>query len=206
VASAQTVYCDQCGTSVLSTFVKCPTCGGREFCDTPPSLATKEPTTRSHDSVGTTTAPKKYEGLGGWLILVGIGIILNPLRLAVVTFITFMPLFSGDNWEIITTNSAYLGPFILIEIILNCGFVAAYIYLGYLFFTKSAEFPIWFIRIFIANAVFVITDAFIGGSFFPDEPMFDPDTLREVVRSIVSTLIWVPYMLKSKRVKATFVN
>jgi len=41
---------------------------------------------------------------------------------------------------------------------------------------------------------------------FPSEPMFDPETIKEFARSLVACVIWVPYMLISKRVKATFVE
>jgi len=49
-------------------------------------------------------------------------------------------------------------------------------------------------------------DAFAIQLVLPDEPVFDTETTRELYRSIISGIIWIPYMLLSKRVKATFVN
>jgi uncharacterized RDD family membrane protein YckC len=39
VAETHTVYCSSCGADLPSTFMKCPTCGGRELLDTPKSQA-----------------------------------------------------------------------------------------------------------------------------------------------------------------------
>jgi hypothetical protein len=58
----------------------------------------------------------------------------------------------------------------------------------------------------VANLVFVGADTWLGSLVLPDEPLLDPDTARELVRSLGGTLIWVPYMLVSKRVANTFVE
>ncbi|WP_163938395.1 DUF2569 family protein [Paraferrimonas sp. SM1919] len=34
--------------------------------------------------------------------------------------------------------------------------------------------------------------------------MWDPNTLKEFIRTIISSAIWLPYLIVSKRVKATF--
>lgn len=44
MTKAHQVYCAHCGTNVLSTFKKCPSCGGREFSDSPVTPATQQET------------------------------------------------------------------------------------------------------------------------------------------------------------------
>ena len=40
----------------------------------------------------------------------------------------------------------------------------------------------------------------------PEEEIFDPDTLNNLIRSIICGAVWVPYMLIARRVKATFIE
>ena len=76
----------------------------------------------------------------------------------------------------------------------------------YLFFSKMKSFPKIFIAVTIFNFTFVVADAFVGKAIFPDEPVFDPDTTKEVARALGMIIVWVPYMLLSERVKRTFVK
>tara|TARA_B110000503_G_C6907468_1_gene313251 strand:- start:209 stop:529 length:321 start_codon:yes stop_codon:yes gene_type:complete len=48
-------------------------------------------------------------GLGGWLIFVGIGLVVSPLRNLSVMFTDFLPMFNNGTYEILTTpdNAAY---------------------------------------------------------------------------------------------------
>lgn len=154
---------------------------------------------------------KKLEGLGGWLILVGIGVILSPLRIIAQVLPIFSQIFSSDSWAVLTTPGALAyhplwAPILLAEIGINSVLVLAWIYMAFLFFSKKKIFPKLFIGISVFTLVFILVDALAIKAILPDEPVFDPVTAREFLRSLVGTIIWVPYMLTSKRVKATFVG
>jgi len=84
--------------------------------------------------------------------------------------------------------------------------VIASLYLVYLFFTKNRFFPKFYILIAISSIIFIIIDAWLVTKVLPSEPMLDEETMRELTRALISAAIWVPYMLVSKRVKATFVE
>jgi len=154
---------------------------------------------------------KKLEGIGGWLILVAIGIVITPIRLTIIMLTTYPEIFSTGTWEALTTQGTYVyspmwGPIIIGEILINCGILLAWLYMSYLFFSKKIVFPKWYIGLVFFSLVFIIADAFAIKLVMPSEPVFDPDTMKELMRALFMVLVWVPYMLISKRVKATFIN
>jgi len=157
------------------------------------------------------THDPNLEGLGGWLILVGIGVILGTLRMVFVSITSYVPLITDGTWEAVTdpSNEFYvsgLGTLLGVEVAVNTVIILASCYMVFLFFSKDRKFPKWFIGVSIFSLIFIVIDVFWGGLFFPEDPVFDPDTAREFGRSLIQCLVWVPYMLVSKRVAATFVD
>lgn len=154
---------------------------------------------------------KELKGLSGWLILVGIGVVVSPLRLFVTAMQSFTPLFREGTWAALTTaGSEYYhpawAPLLIGEIVYNLGMVSASAYLIYLFFSRHYLFPNVYIIVVIVSVIFIPIDAWLVTLVMPMKSMFDPDTMAEFARTFISGLIWVPYMLVSKRVKATFVE
>lgn len=150
-------------------------------------------------------------GLSGWLILVAIGLIGTPIRLAFFTLKTYPPIFRDGTWATLTTPGPapyhpMWGPLLIVEIVINLTFIIMSLYLLYLFFRKSWRFPRLYITFLVANLCFLLADALAIKLVLPEQPIMDPDTAREFFRSVVAVSIWVPYLLVSKRVKNTFVS
>jgi Protein of unknown function (DUF2569) len=149
-------------------------------------------------------------GLGGWLVLVGLGLVSTPISVFVFLLQNFPPLFSDGTWAALPTPGSETyhplwAPLFIFEIVGNLAFVLTGLWLLTLFFRRSNNFPtvfIWFVSI---NVLFILVDAWLGSFVLPEEPMFDPATTQELARSVVSSAVWVPYMLSSKRVRNTFV-
>lgn len=157
------------------------------------------------------TKEKNLERLSGWLILVGIGTVFTPLRIIATIFPNYFEIFSNGSWEVLTTPGTVTynplwGPILIGELSINGALVIAWIFIAFLFFTKKKTFPKWYIGIVIFTLVFILIDALATKSVMPNEPVFDPETIEEFGRSLIATLIWVPYMLVSKRVKAVFIK
>lgn len=157
------------------------------------------------------TEEKNLEGLSGWLIVVGFGLIFSTFRIIVTIFPPYLDIFSSGSWEILTTpgTEAYnplWAPFLIGEILINSLFVLTWVFITFLFFTKKKTFPVWYIGAAIFTMVFIVIDAFAIKLVLPNEPVWDPETVKEFSSSVISVIIWVPYMIKSQRVKATFVN
>ncbi|MGI0115808.1 DUF2569 domain-containing protein [Zooshikella sp. RANM57] len=154
---------------------------------------------------------KKFEGIGGWLILIAISIVLTPFKIIILGVTTYSDVFSTEVWEVLTTPGTEIyhflwAPIIIGEILINSGLLLAWLYMAYLFFTKNKHFPKCYISIAIFSLLFIIADAFAVKLVLPNEPVFDPDTIKELTGSLFMVVVWVPYMLVSKRVKAIFVK
>jgi hypothetical protein len=149
--------------------------------------------------------------LGGWLIFVGIAVIFSAPMMIIDFFATYLEVFSEGYLEIlITPGSEAYNPFLALiliaEILTNIGLVLTWIFIAFLFFSKKKIFPKWFIGVLLFTLVFIIVDALAVKVVFPNEPMFDTQGSVELGRLLVYISIWVPYMLVSKRVKATFIK
>ena len=76
----------------------------------------------------------------------------------------------------------------------------------YLFYSKNRLFPKLYIALAAFYPVFLLADAWAVNFVMPDVPIFDEETIKQVSRSVIGAVIWIPYMLMSERVKHTFVN
>ena len=153
--------------------------------------------------------PEGPAGLSGWLVVVAIGLFITPLRLANYLWQTYPPLFRNGTWGVLTTPGPapyhpFWGPLLIGEIAVNTLFILAAIYLLFSFFRKSRRFPHLYIVFLISNLAFVLVDALLVKIVLPEQPLLDSDTAREFGRSLVGAIIWIPYMLISRRVKNTF--
>jgi hypothetical protein len=149
-------------------------------------------------------------GIGGWLILVAIGVFVSPLRLLASTVNTLMPILKDGVWAALTTpgSDAYhpmWAPVIVYELLGNVTLLVAYVVLLVLFIKRSTEFPRLFIWIAALTFPFLVIDVWLVSLLPLDEPALDPSTARGLLASVFALAIWVPYMLRSRRVKNTFV-
>jgi len=154
---------------------------------------------------------KNLDGLGGWLILVGIGVVLGLTSNAAEMASLFREVSNNAvRLELLTTpGTESYHPFwkvLLIGEMLGLGVNAMFsLLLIFLFFTKSKNFPKIFIGLLIFNVLFLLIEGVLGKIVMPNEPFFlHKDGMRSFARVVIGCLIWIPYMLVSKRVKATF--
>jgi ABC-type spermidine/putrescine transport system permease subunit I len=154
---------------------------------------------------------EKLQGLGGWLMLVGLGLFLSPMMISATMYETYKPIFSENVWAILTTpgNEAYhpfWSTFLVGEITVNLCLIFAFCWLIILFFSKKKQFPTTFIVIMIIHPVSILVDSALLTIILPNEPIFDSETTKALTRSSPSAVVWILYMLRSKRVKATFIT
>ncbi|WP_392559281.1 DUF2569 domain-containing protein [Orbus mooreae] len=156
------------------------------------------------------TNTNNLTGIGGWLILVAIRIVVAPLSLLFFIVVSLNEIvFSGLLQELSSMDSPYylsgFLPVYLIEVAINIFFLLLSIYLAYLFFTKNYKTPKIFIINESAYLVFLVIDTLVCTHLF-DYYEADIQTIKDIVKSFIACCIWIPYFLISVRVKNTFIN
>jgi hypothetical protein len=138
-------------------------------------------------------------GLGGWLLLMAVGQVITPLS-QVFEFLTVtFPALKHSS-------PGLLGVVVWFEVVTSLVMTCACIYMAFLFFTKKLLFPKFYVGFIILMLILIILDAWLSTLVMPEVPMFNDVTIGRLVSFLPACLIWIPYVMMSKRVKVTFVN
>ena len=157
--------------------------------------------------------PNPYEisGLGGWLILIQLGLI-GTLFNAVVNLITFtLPSLFSDTWTLFTTKGSYLyhalwGPFFIFEAVYTVLLIGFSIYVLVVFYSKKKILPRLMIILYAGSLAYAIIDYSLVQQIPIAGEIVNGNPLRNLVRPTLTCLFFIPYFLKSVRVKNTFIK
>jgi hypothetical protein len=142
------------------------------------------------------------EGLSGWLIWVGLALLLAPLRIMSVIYRYNLPFTNDPSNRLLLAGHRASAILVASEIVTNTLFIVILLFLNYLFFTRKRLFPMWMIMFRVLHPCLLILNhlAFraFGASSNPAKGIF------AIVESLVGAAILIPYLLVSRRVKATF--
>lgn len=148
------------------------------------------------------------EGIGGWLVLPMLGLMLTPI-------VGLIQLYDTDyvgilqNWrDFSVPQIALIVAELVVSSILN---LTAPALLLFFMFKRWEIFPGWYIIWAAVAPVYVLLDPWAAHLTFPDTfptlaDAYDKDTVRSISRTIWGAIIWIPYMIRSARVANTFVN
>lgn len=160
--------------------------------------------------------PDGPKGLGGWLLLQVLGLFVSIF----VAFRLFMDgslvLFEPELWVAYTTpgtvfHESLWVPIIVIGALVQLAMVIFSVAALVAIFTKKRFVPKMMIGIYLLGLVLVGVDSLLAAFFVPQiDPALaeqvQPESLKKLIGVTISAAIWIPYFLKSKRVKNTFVN
>jgi hypothetical protein len=156
------------------------------------------------------TAVPGVSGIGGWLILPTIGLVLSPLRILV-------DIFGQDSSNLNDLNTLLqpenipmfrgLMTLIFVEIVANTALLVYTILLIVLFFRTRSSVPRLMIGWYIGFSALFFGDllAYEILNLDQDDEGSTAD-IAGIVRTLLVLMIWVPYFLYSERVRNTFVN
>lgn len=147
--------------------------------------------------------PSEYEQhIGGWLMLVLIGLYSSTLVL--VGNLLTNNFFEVAIWPMLTdTESIFYRPghawLILFELAYNTGMLVYTVLLIVLFHQRRTSVPRLMVLFYGMNLLFICLDNAVAVMLQITEADF-----KQIIRAVVAGAIWVPYFIKSDRVKRTF--
>jgi hypothetical protein len=151
---------------------------------------------------------RQLTGIGGWLILLAIGLIGSVFAIA-INFVSTWPTYSVESWTALTTRGSesyhfLWGPYLSWVLLANITLFVLTLLTTVLFFQRRRILPRVYIGYLVFAAIVTVIDVIAEQTL----PMADTksDTARDLVRVIIACGIWIPYMLVSRRVRNTFVR
>jgi tetratricopeptide (TPR) repeat protein len=161
-------------------------------------------------------------GIGGFLLLPVIGLIVTIGWSAWSIIRDFIPLFRSTVWAALTTPDSptyywVWKPLILFEAFAAMVMVLAPIALLVIVFRKRRSARHWVITFYVFCCVYAAIDSAVALLFVSEwlRSVADlPDTAAAVYsaatqglyRAFILAAVWIPYFVRSRRVKNTFVN
>jgi hypothetical protein len=154
------------------------------------------------------------EGIGGWLVLPLIALILAPLTLVWGLVFGLLPDFRADAWRRLTSPgsdlySPYWPHYLVTKSVLDVALSICTVLLLVLFLQRRRQVPLLMTCFYLAAAGVGIFDLLSVRYFSGHVPAMAQSTLAQgevlrLVRALVPLLIWIPYFRRSVRVRNTF--
>jgi|ERR1051325_3844402 hypothetical protein len=158
-----------------------------------------------------TFRPLQAPKIGGWLIVVAIGLVVSLLQNLSNLIAETTPIIRSDVWIRLTDpNSpvyhAYWKPVIIYHAIAACFYLSMNVVVLILFFGKRRLFPKLTVALIPTIFLLTLIGYYLAGLIpaVAGKPGYATQWHALIVK-FIALHIWIPYFLVSKRVKATFV-
>ncbi len=137
-------------------------------------------------------------GIGGWLILPAIGIVVAPIQFT-MNVMDYFPKFE------LLEPGTLLHTMTMVEILAWIGFAILATTTAVQFFTYRKNAPKLYRALLVGQLLFVVAAYWVAAILF-DAPLFDVDVGFAIGMLLAACAIWIPYFLYSVRVRNTFVR
>lgn len=148
-------------------------------------------------------------GIGGWLLVLTIGLLAFPGLVLFDLGFNQWPIFSESLWSSLTTPGSEVyhplwAPLIVGSIVGDILLLLLDVFVLALLFRKSSRFPAAFVAFALANVCYFLTTAVAVYQIPIVAERGIESLLREVVPPLLAAPAWIAYVLASRRVKNTF--
>ena len=148
-----------------------------------------------HEDYAPASEPKPL-GIGGWLILPALGLLVGPILIALSLIVFF------DDMAI--ASEIGYGPAHASNIIVEATLLGLMIYAATRFFGKKRNAPAVMIALYAFNVLalilLLIIETLTGAEHYAEA------SIQGLYRSVPAAIVWISYFQVSERVKATFVR
>ena len=150
-------------------------------------------------------------GIGGWLILPLLGLIVTPFRVGFESYRELLPALDAETWTRLTTpgSDAYhplWASVIVFEVGVNVLLIVFSVLLLWQFLRKARRVPklmvAWWGTLVGVQAV----DLLLMTQIPMIASQMSAQDFKELLRAALGAAIWIPYFLVSRRVRNTFVE
>ncbi|WP_342322457.1 DUF2569 domain-containing protein [Kosakonia sp. BYX6] len=142
---------------------------------------------------------REFKKIRGWLYLPALGLVLTIL--ANMMAVNFSVRLLMEHYDVISNTRKAI---VLFELFAFIGMFVYAIFVSSLFFRKKRQLPRHYMVLVATGTAFVAIDLLLGHQYL-DVP-YVYDTVKPLVRNVLSACIWIPYFIVSERVKRTFVR
>jgi Protein of unknown function (DUF2569) len=205
--------CPACGKELEGDLA---VCGCRSEALAPAEATAPAPSSVPAPNLGipTFTVDHGLEGIGGWLILVGIGLVVDPFLLLFAAS-TDVRILAGPNHALIGPRLPGVVPLLSLEFFANAVLFAGTIVLAVLFFREKRRFPhlyqFWLGFSFVAKlAEYTFALHLVPQADWPEAGTvvqnMQSKLAFDTLRAAIAAIVWIAYFQYSRRVKATFVR
>lgn len=150
--------------------------------------------------------------LGGWLVLIGFGLVISPFKIAYDLY-TAPVYFNNVIWSRLfdlnnTSVNMLTGLLMLFELVYNYANLILVILLTVLYFRRRSVFPRMCVFYYLLTLTVLVLDTWLSNllTAIESDTVEKVSEMNDIARSIIGTIIWVPYLLRSERVRKTFVE